>query len=171
MHIPRCDAKISSPLSQVSIQSWSAPNSNCTASAESIGCSRLHPPRRETAREVLSCENRAPASHRPAQPCARVTQRAALGKCGARNGLAVWAQRRPRMKSRQQYLPRWGSQQQQHDRKIRHGRAPGAANMCCTSRSFTENTATIRPGNLGQPLPTAETGPARECGPRAMPWK
>ena len=44
--------------------------------------------------------------------------RSALGKCGARNDLAVWAQRRPRVKSRQQYLPRCGSQQQQHDRKL-----------------------------------------------------
>ena len=63
----------------------------------------------------------------------------------------------------------WGCQQEHHARKFRHGRAPGAANMRCTSRSFAENMTTMRPGKLGRPMPTAETGPARDCGPRAKP--
>ena len=63
----------------------------------------------------------------------------------------------------------WGCQQEHHARKFRHARAPGAANMCCTSRSFARNTATIRPDKLGWPVPTDETGPKRECAPRAKP--
>ena len=61
----------------------------------------------------------------------------------------------------------WGCQQEHHARKSRHARAPGAANMCCTSRSFARNTATIRPDKLGPPMPTADVGHARECAPRA----
>ena len=102
----------------------------------------------------------------PARPCARGTQRATLKKCGAREAIAVWTQRRPRMKSRKQYLSRWGCQEEQHHRKLRHARAPGAATMCCTSRSFARNTATIRPDKLGPPMPTADAGHARECAPR-----
>ena len=45
----------------------------------------------------------------PARPCARGTQRTALNKCGAREAPAVWAQRRPHMKSGQLYLPRWSA--------------------------------------------------------------
>jgi hypothetical protein len=63
----------------------------------------------------------------------------------------------------------WGCQQEHHARKFRHLRAPGAANMSCTSRSFAENMATFSPGKLGRPMPTDEAGPARDCGPRAKP--
>jgi hypothetical protein len=42
----------------------------------------------------------------PARPCTRGTKCAALKKCGAREALAVWTQRRPHVKSVRQYLPR-----------------------------------------------------------------
>ena len=45
----------------------------------------------------------------PARPCARGTQCTALNKTGTRDALAVWTQRRPHMKSGQQYLPRGGA--------------------------------------------------------------
>ena len=40
-----------------------AQKSNRITSADSIGCSRLHAPRRETAQQVLWCEDRTEASH------------------------------------------------------------------------------------------------------------
>ena len=83
--MPRCDAKISS---QASIQSWQL-TTQIAPQEQTAQAARDSILRWETAREVLPCEDRAPASHQPARPCTRGTQRAALSKCGSRDALAL----------------------------------------------------------------------------------
>ena len=61
-----------------------------------------------------------------------------------------------------------GVPQEKYAGEFMRGRGPGAANMCCTRHSFAEITANIRPYKFGRMLPTAEAGPARERGPRAV---
>jgi hypothetical protein len=159
-HTPCCDAKISS---QVSIQSWplkiqphrqrrqhrllatsySETRNSAAGSlieASHPACAAMHPRDEVCSTEKMWCQE---------GPCSLDAAQAA---CEERSVPAPW-----------------GCQQEHHARKFRHARAPGAANMCCTSRSFARNTATIRPDKLGWPVPTDETGPKRECAPRAKP--